>query len=166
MLTTPLQLASATASLSLDGHRQRPQMIYAIQDPKIEILNKRPPQLLTKVNVINPSNWKYIQQSMKAVVHSLYGTARSINRELKYKMAGKTGTAQVHGIKQDEEYDEEKVKKILRDHALFIAYAPVKKPKIAIAIIVENGGHGGSVAAPIARKIIDDYLARDTDNDS
>lgn len=166
LLTTPLQLASATATLSLDGHRQRPQMIYAIQDPKIEILNERPPKLLTKVDVINPLNWKYVQQSMKAVVHSLYGTARSINRDLKYKMAGKTGTAQVHGIKQDEEYDEEKVKKILRDHALFIAYAPVDAPKIAVALIVENGGHGGSVAAPIARKIIDDYLARDTDNDS
>ena len=166
LLTTPLQLASATATLSLDGHRQRPQMIYAIQDPKIEILNERPPKLLTKVDVINPLNWKYVQQSMKAVVHSLYGTARSINRGLKYKMAGKTGTAQVHGIKQDEEYDEEKVKKILRDHALFIAYAPADAPQIAVALIVENGGHGGSVAAPIARKIIDDYLARDTDNDS
>ena len=166
LLTTPLQLASATATLSLDGHHQLPQMIYAIQDPKIEILNKRPPKLLTKVDIINPLNWKYVQQSMKAVVHSLYGTARSINRGLKYKMAGKTGTAQVHGIKQDEEYDETKVKKILRDHALFIAYAPVDAPKIAVALIVENGGHGGSVAAPIARKIIDDYLARDTDNDS
>jgi len=160
LLTTPLQLASATATLAVNGQRQRPQMIYAIQDPKIEILNLRPPKSLDSVEIIKQQNWDYIHLAMKGVVHTLHGTARSINRGLKYKMAGKTGTAQVHGIKQDEEYDEELVKKHLRDHALFIAYAPAKDPKIAIAIIVENGGHGGSVAAPIARKIIDDYLAR------
>lgn len=166
LLTTPLQLASTTATLALNGHRQRPQMIYALQDQKIEILNIRPPKSLEKVEIIEQSHWDYIHQAMKGVIHTLYGTARSINRNLKYKMAGKTGTAQVHGIKQDEEYDEELVKKHLRDHALFIAYAPAEAPKIAIAVIVENGGHGGSVAAPIARKIIDDYLARINKNDS
>lgn len=166
LLTTPIQLASATATLSLNGHHQRPQMIYAVQDPKIEIMNMPPPKSLSKIEIIKQSNWDYVQSAMKGVVHSLYGTARSINRNLKYKIAGKTGTAQVHGIKQDEEYDETKIKKKLRDHALFIAYAPVKAPKIAIAIIVENGGHGGSVAAPIARKIIDDYLERIKKDDS
>lgn len=166
LLTTPLQLATTTASLALNGHRQRPQMIYATQDPKIEILNIRPPKSLEKIEILQQSNWDYVHQAMKGVVHTLYGTARSINRDLKYKMAGKTGTAQVHGIKQDEEYDEATVKKKLRDHALFIAYAPAEAPKIAIAVIVENGGHGGSVAAPIARKIIDDYLERINKNDS
>ena len=166
MLVTPLQLATATAALSLNGKQQRPQMIYAMQDPKIEILNLRPPKALNKIEIIQPRNWNIVQQAMKGVVHSLHGTARGLNRELKYKMAGKTGTAQVFGIKQDEEYDETKVKKKLRDHALFIAYAPFDKPKIAVAIIVENGGHGGSVAAPIARKVIDDYLARTQNTDS
>ncbi len=160
MLTTPLQLAVATATLAINGKRQRPQMIYAKQDPKIEILNLRPPKSLKRIEIKQQKNWDYVHQAMKDVVHSLHGTARSINRNLKYKMAGKTGTAQVHGIKQDEEYDETKIRKKLRDHALFIAYAPADAPKIAIAIIVENGGHGGSVAAPIARKVIDDYLSR------
>ena len=161
MLTTPLQLATATANLALNGIRQRPQMIYAIQDPKIEILNLRPPKSLNPIDIIQQTNWDYIHNAMKGVVHTLHGTARSINRGLKYKIAGKTGTAQVHGIKQDEEYDEEKVAKKLRDHALFIAYAPADEPKIALAIIVENGGHGGSVAAPIARKVIDEYLSKE-----
>jgi len=141
-------------------------MIYAMQDPKIEILNLRPPKALNNIEIIQPDNWDIVQQAMKGVIHSLHGTARSINRDLKYKMAGKTGTAQVFGIKQDEEYDETKVKKKLRDHALFIAYAPFDKPKIAVAIVVENGGHGGSVAAPIARKVIDDYLSRTQNTDS
>jgi len=161
MLTTPLQLATATANLALNGIRQRPQMIYAIQDPKIEILNLRPPKSLDRIEIKQQSNWDYVHNAMKGVVHTLHGTARSINRGLKYKIAGKTGTAQVHGIKQDEEYDEEKIAKKLRDHALFIAYAPADEPKIALAIIVENGGHGGSVAAPIARKVIDEYLSKE-----
>ena len=75
-----------------------------------------------------------------------------------YHIAGKTGTAQVFTVKQDEEYDEEKIDKKMRDHALFIAFAPVEKPRIAVAVIVENGGHGGSVAAPIAKRIMDYHL--------
>ncbi len=166
MLVTPLQLADATATLARDGQAQRPQMIYAIEDPKTKIIKINPPKPLEKITILQQYNWDTIQQAMKSVVHSLHGTARGINRHLKYKMAGKTGTAQVHGIKQDEEYDSKKVRRKLRDHALFIAYAPFKAPKIAIAIIVENGGHGGSVAAPIARKVIDDYLARIKKDDS
>ncbi len=163
MLTTPLQLASATATLAVNGRHQRPQMIYAVEDPKIKILNLKPPKSLANVQILEQRNWDTIHQSMKDVVHSLHGTARSINRNLKYKIAGKTGTAQVQGIKQDEEYDEEKVPKKLRDHALFIAYAPADTPEIALALIVENGGHGGSVAAPIARKVIDAYLNTGTE---
>ncbi|HIL93402.1 MAG TPA: penicillin-binding protein 2, partial [Cycloclasticus sp.] len=71
---------------------------------------------------------------------------------------GKTGTAQVFSVKQDEKYDEENVLEHLKDHALFIAFAPAKDPQLAIAVIVENGGHGGSVAAPIARAIFDQYI--------
>ena len=80
---------------------------------------------------------------------------------MKYKTAGKTGTAQVFGIAQDDEYDEETVIKKLRDHALFISYAPVENPRIAVAVIVENGGHGSSSAAPIARRVMDAYLVGD-----
>jgi len=91
-------------------------------------------------------------------VHNIRGTAKGINKGLNYHIAGKTGTAQVIGIKQDEEYDAELVAKRNRDHALFIAFAPVEDPKIAVAVIVENGEHGSSTAAPVARKIIDAYM--------
>ena len=157
-LITPVQLASSTAALSLKGQRQQPRMVNAIEDPDIAIREVLPPRALQTVSISDESNWDHMVDSMKAVVHSIYGTARSIQHGLKYKMAGKTGTAQVFGIKEDEEYEEEKVAKKLRDHALFIAFAPVENPKIALAIIVENGGHGGSTAAPIARKMIDEYL--------
>jgi penicillin-binding protein 2 len=75
-----------------------------------------------------------------------------------YAIAAKTGTAQVIGMKQGEKYDEAKVKERFRDHALFIAYAPADNPRIAMAILVENGGHGGSTAGPIAREVLDYYL--------
>tara|TARA_R110002095_G_scaffold124984_2_gene108491 strand:- start:1366 stop:1695 length:330 start_codon:yes stop_codon:yes gene_type:complete len=96
---------------------------------------------------------------MEDVVHYRRGTAHKISQGLSYHIAGKTGTAQVVGIKQDEEYDAEMVAKRNRDHALFIAFAPVENPKIAISVIVENGEHGSSIAAPVARKFIDAYMS-------
>ena len=96
---------------------------------------------------------------MSRVVSNIHGTAHKIGIGASYTIAGKTGTAQVFGIKQDEKYESDKIAKKLRDHALFIAFAPVENPRIAVAVIVENGGHGGSAAGPIARKIMDAYLA-------
>ena len=87
------------------------------------------------------------------------GTAAFIGKNINYKIAAKTGTAQVFGLKKGEVYDDEKIPAHLKDHALFIAYAPVKNPKISLAIVVENGGHGGSTAGPIAKKIFDYYLS-------
>ncbi len=103
-----------------------------------------------------------IQQAMAHVLESPRGTAKRIRTD-KYRIAGKTGTAQVFSVKQDEEYDEDKIPEKMRDHALFIAYAPIEDPQIAIAVIVEHGGHGGSVAAPIARQIMDAYLLDNKD---
>jgi penicillin-binding protein 2 len=100
---------------------------------------------------------------MKGVVHSTKGTATSINRGLNYTMAGKTGTAQVVSISADEDYDKSKLNKRQWDHALFIAFAPFEDPQIAVGIIVENGEHGSSAAAPIARAVIDGYLNADSD---
>ena len=110
------------------------------------------------VPVLNRANWDYIIRAMTQVVHSPKGTARRIGQGAKYKIAGKTGTAQVFGIKQDEEYVEEDIAKKLRDHALFVGFAPVENSRIAVAVVVENGGSGGAVAAPIARKVMDYYL--------
>ena len=113
---------------------------------------------LPEVNVNNAAHWAAIEQAMINVVHAPNGTARRTGLDAQYQFAGKTGTAQVFGIGQDEEYDKDTVPKHLQDHALFIAYAPAKAPVIAIAVIVENGGSGSSAAAPVARKILDAYL--------
>jgi len=158
MLSTPLQLASITATLSRYGKRMKPLLLHSIQDPKDKSLQLIQPQTLPSVHMIDSSHWGTVLRAMKRVVHSARGTARGISHGLTYQMAGKTGTAQVFGIKEGERYEESEIKKKLHDHALFIAYAPIKEPKIAVAIIVENGGGGGSVAAPIARKVIDYYL--------
>ena len=156
-LTTPLQLAMATARLATRGHRVIPRLVKAIQPSEDTDAIEMPVQKLEPIKGIKAEHWEYITQSMKHVVHAIKGTAhRILSKE--YTIAGKTGTAQVFGIKQDEEYDEETVKEKLRDHALFISFAPVKNPTIIIAVIVENGGHGSSVAAPIARKVMDYYF--------
>ncbi|MEO1884598.1 MAG: penicillin-binding transpeptidase domain-containing protein, partial [Methylococcales bacterium] len=99
------------------------------------------------------------------VVHTPKGTAYKLSQNINYKIAGKTGTAQVFTVKQKEKYDAEKLKEKLLDHALFIAFAPANAPKIAVAVIVENGGHGGTAAAPIAKKIITQYLKKTSHND-
>ena len=157
-LVTPLQLANAIAALSLKGKRYRPRLVRSIKDNNTEELLETRVEIAGQYQLGKESNWKHIQNSMINVVHGLRGTAARINRGLKYKMAGKTGTSQVFGIAQDEEYDAETIAKNLRDHGLFISYAPAGKPRIAVAVIVENGGHGSSSAAPIARKVMDAYL--------
>ena len=86
------------------------------------------------------------------------GTAASVGANASYSIAAKTGTAQVIGIKQNAKYNADAIDERHRDHELFIAYAPAEDPTIALAVIVENGGHGGSVAGPIARKVMDYYL--------
>lgn len=163
MLTTPLQLASFTATLSKMGQGYQPHLLDNVIDPETRIKTSQQPVALQAVPRVNDENWKTVISAMQKVVHGIHGTARSINRNIAYKAAGKTGTAQVFSIKQDEEYVEEDIKKKLRDHALFIGFAPVDDPQIAVAVIVENGGSGGAVAAPIARKVMDQYLLQGTE---
>ncbi len=158
MLTTPLQLAHITATLSRRGQRKQPRMLYAIETPDSSRFDIIPAAAINPPATASEDHWDIIIQAMKQVVHGVHGTARRISRKLPYTIAGKTGTAQVFGIKQDEEYIEEEISKKLRDHALFIGFAPVDDPQIAIAVIVENGGSGGAIAAPIARKVMDQYL--------
>lgn len=110
------------------------------------------------ITISDKKNWQLIFDAMESVVHHPQGTAHIISPGAKYRIAGKTGTAQVLGIKQDERYDAEKINERHRDHALFVGFAPVGDPQIAIAVIVENGGGGGSTAAPVARKVMDSYL--------
>ncbi len=159
-LTSPLQLATATAVLANDGKLLRPRLAHSIEDGLSKERTVFQPVTVSQVPIKNHENWNYIIESMKRVIHSSRGTARSISVGLPYKIAGKTGTAQVFGIKQDETYIKEEIEIHLRDHALFIAFAPIKNPQIAISVIVENGGGGGAVAAPIARKVLDEYILR------
>ncbi len=163
MLTTPLQLANATAAISMRGERYKPRMVYGVQDEQNSpvIVTKIKP--LKAVPINDEKNWQMVLKAMKNVVHGLHGTARGIKYNLKYTLAGKTGTAQVFGIAQDAEYNKDEIAKKLRDHALFIGFAPFDDPKIAVALIVENGGSGGAVAAPIVRKVMDQYLLNMTE---
>ncbi|HHH43744.1 MAG TPA: penicillin-binding protein 2, partial [Gammaproteobacteria bacterium] len=105
-------------------------------------------------------NWDTVIHGMHEVVQGRRGTARKVGKGAKYQFAGKTGTAQVFGLKEEEKYDAEKLAEKLRDHSLFIAFAPLEKPRIAVAVVVENGGSGSAVAAPIARIVMDQYLLK------
>jgi len=156
-LTTPIQLANATATLASLGVHRIPRVVKQITNitqSEIEVPEQPEP---TQIPIVKQKNWEDMVYAMTQVVDGIRGTARRI-RTKEYQIAAKTGTAQVFTVKQDEEYDEETVSDKMRDHALFIAFAPVENPQIAVAVIVEHGGHGGSVAAPIARTIMDHYL--------
>ncbi|MCP4288405.1 MAG: penicillin-binding protein 2 [Gammaproteobacteria bacterium] len=155
-LTTPLQLAHATATLAARGVEHSPRVVQSITSDYAPV-NPFNTGKSRSLQQNDPRNWSEVIASMTQVIEGRRGTARSLKNE-NYRIAGKTGTAQVFTVKQDEEYDEEKVSKKNRDHALFIAFAPVEEPRIAVAVIVENGGHGGSTAAPIAKRIMDFYL--------
>lgn len=152
MTATPLQLAVATATVATRGVRREPRMVESIDDQPLPL---PPPAHTVKVP---EALWDVIFDGMQEVVHGERGTAKTMGRTLTYHMAGKTGTAQVVGYAQGIKYDASQVAKRRRDHALFIAFAPVEDPQIAIAVLVENGEHGASTAAPIARKVIDTYL--------
>ena len=152
MLSTPLQLAVMTARIASKGKIIEPRLVKSVGG--IDLV----PAKTKQVKEIDPKYWDYIHDSMRGVVHSARGTATSINRGLTYTMAGKTGTAQVVSISADDAYDKSKLNKRQWDHALFIAFAPFDDPQIAVGLIVENGEHGSSAAAPIARSVIDAYL--------
>ena len=157
-LTMPLQLANSIAAFSARGQRFRPRLVKSIEKVHEQRLIDMPSEVMGLYQIQKETNWAHIHNAMVNVVHGLRGTARRISQGIQYQVAGKTGTAQVFEVAQDEEYDEETVPEKLRDHALFISYAPAENPQIAVAVIVENGGHGSSVAAPIARRIMDAYL--------
>jgi len=158
VLVTPLQLAAAMAGIANRGLRPQPRLVQAVEDPATKVRTPLAPSPQQPSGAYTPEQFEIMVHNLTDVVHGEGGTARGIGWNAPYKIAGKTGTAQVKGVGQAESYSEVRTAEHLRDHALFIAFAPVDDPKIAIAVIVENGGHGGAVAAPIARKIMDQYL--------
>ncbi|WJW75931.1 penicillin-binding protein 2 [Thiohalobacter sp. IOR34] len=157
-LATPLQLAVATAALGSYGKLYRPHVVRALQPPadgSLQPVHLDPPR---QIPIHERHNWETAIDAMIEVVHGRRGTARRIGQGIDYRIAGKTGTAQVFGLAQEEKYDAEKIAKRLHDHALFVAFAPADEPRLAVAVVVENGGSGAAVAAPIARRIFDAYF--------
>ena len=155
-LVTPMQLAQATAILANNGVAMKPHLVSKIE----KAITGQPlvitPFIQDKIE-INAENLEIVKRGMVNVTLP-GGTAASIGANAPYSIAAKTGTAQVVGIRQNEKYNASSIDERHRDHALFIAYAPAENPTIALAVIVENGGHGGSAAGPIARKVMDYYL--------
>jgi len=158
MLMTPLQLAYATATVAARGERYRPMLLRAQYDPVSGTMEYREPEAQPPVAVSDPRQWDLVIDAMRDVFHGPRGTARAVARDAPFMMAGKSGTAQVFTVGQDQRYEDLDVAERMRDHALFIAFAPLEDPQIAIAVIVENGESGSRVAAPIARQVMEAYL--------
>ena len=120
--------------------------------------NLYPPEHLEDVQVENDLHWDTVIGAMHDVMQGARGTARAAGANAEYQMAGKSGTAQVFSVAQEDEYDEEEIELRVRDHALFVSFAPLEDPRIAVALIVENGSSGSRIAAPIARAVMDRFL--------
>lgn len=155
-LVTPMQLAQATAVLANNGVAMKPHLVSAIQKRNGAETHMMPISKIDEIS-LDLNNIEIVKAGMMGVTQP-GGTAASVGAGSSYNIAAKTGTAQVVGIKQGAKYNAGSLDERHRDHALFIAYAPAEDPKIAVAVIVENGGHGGSAAGPIARKVMDYYL--------
>ncbi|HEY6043757.1 MAG TPA: penicillin-binding protein 2 [Nitrosospira sp.] len=155
-LATPLQLAFATAILAGNGTAYRPHLVKKVLDNNNEVVREIVTQPLYTLN-LNAANLATVRNALIDVTRP-GGTAAAAGAGAAYTFAGKTGTSQVVGMKQGEKYIESKIQERHRDHALFVAYAPAESPKIALSVLVENGGHGGSTAAPIARLVMDYFL--------
>jgi penicillin-binding protein 2 len=155
-LVTPLQLAYATAVLANDGVGHRPHLVKHAPQASDTPADRQETSIDINLK-LKPEHLNLVKRAMTAVTLP-GGTAAYAGSGASYSFAGKTGTAQVIGIKQGEKYVEKDVDERHRDHAWFIAFAPADKPRIALAVLAENAGHGGSVSAPIARKVIDYYL--------
>jgi penicillin-binding protein 2 len=163
---TPLQLASATAMLANRGEPVRPHLVRP-RDAEREDQARADGDAGGAAPAVEPlelqraTDWAFVIDAMVGVTEGDNGTARAVGFNSPHTIAGKTGTAQVFGLGQDEEYDADEIAAHLRDHALFIAFAPAEQPRIAVAVLVENGGSGSSTAAPIARKLIDAWLGQE-----
>ncbi len=155
-LATPLQLAVATMIIANNGKVYLPHLVKQIQNSQTGEIENIPAKLLNTLN-LKPQHLDIVKSALVDVTRP-GGTAAKASINAAYTFAGKTGTSQVIGIKQGERYNEKSINERHRDHAMFIAYAPAEDPKIALAVLVENTGTGGSTAAPIARQVFDYFL--------
>ena len=167
MLATPVQLAVATATLVNRGERPVPRLVQSagsrLSRGELDVL-PGPTVVSELVDQVNDDDWREVLDSLEEAVHGQWGTAKAAAEGVSYRFAGKTGTAQVIGIAQDAEYDEEAIAERQRDHALFVGYAPLPDPQVVVAVVVENGGSGSTSAAPIAREVFDWVISRNHRN--
>jgi penicillin-binding protein 2 len=150
-LLSPIQLAVMASTLAGKGKLIRPKFVSRLGDEQLE------PEVVAD-REFDPAHWNSIFEAMQEVLHGARGSARRAAQGAEYRMAGKSGTAQAVGIAQGAKYDSAALDERHRDHALFIAFAPAEAPRIAVAVVVENGEGGSSQAAPVARKMMDAYL--------
>jgi penicillin-binding protein 2 len=158
MTSTPLQLAHMTAILATRGKNFEPRLVRAMRDPRTQRMTELTPAPLPPLQAASAEHWDLIIDGMRAVMEG--GTATRSAAGAPYSIAGKTGTAQVFSVAQNARYNESAIAERLRDHAWFVAFAPIEAPRIAIAVLVENGRSGSGTAAPIARTVMDAYLLR------
>jgi penicillin-binding protein 2 len=153
MQATPLQLAQVTSLIASHGKWIRPHLAKTIENqPPVD------PNPVPDIQLKDSSNWRRITQGMEAVVHAARGTAHKMGATASYRIAGKSGTAQVVAIRQNERYNSAALKERHRDHALFVGFAPADNPQIAISVMVENGESGSGVAAPVLKQVADAWL--------
>ena len=152
---TPLQMAQAMATLANNGVMYRPHLVDYVENIRTGERARIEPKLVRTIP-LKPENLEVVKHALAGV--NIEGTGARAFAGAEYTSAGKTGTAQVVALKPHEKYDEKRVTERHRDHALFVAFAPLENPKIALAVVVENAGFGAAAAAPIARKVLDYYL--------
>jgi penicillin-binding protein 2 len=156
LTVTPLELAHYASVVATRGHVWRPRLVSAYRDPGSGQMRHIAPMAEPDVSGVSAEDWQRVVHGMIGVTQR--GTAAAIGAHAPYVFAGKTGTAQVFTVARNEKYNAAKINERLRDHSWFIAFAPADAPRIALAVLEENGGAGASAAAPIARKVLDAYL--------
>ena len=156
LTVTPLQLAHYASIIATRGKIWKPRLVAAYRDPHTGQMQHVAAQSEGEVSGVSAEDWDRVVHGMIGVTQR--GTAAAIGAHAPYTFAGKTGTAQVFTVAQNERYNASAINERLRDHSWFIAFAPADAPRIAIAVLQENGGAGASAAAPIARKVLDAYL--------
>ena len=160
-VVTPIQLAVALSTLSNGGTRFTPRLLYAAKSAGNQRAVRVKPAPAMQVPVVSVENWNAVREGMRRVIHGVRGTARALLPLNGYQMAGKSGTAQVVEQQQEEPPEKTEVAQHLRDHALFIAFAPVDHPAIVVAAVVEHGGGGSRQAAPVVKAVTEAWLAQE-----
>jgi penicillin-binding protein 2 len=157
-VVTPVQLANALAALVNGGTLYEPRLVYAVKPAGAEKAQRIMAPVERQIPVVDPEDWRAVLDGMERVVNGAHGTARGISKDAHFRIGGKSGTAQVYQLAEDKKPNPNEVAAHLRDHAWFIAFAPVEAPRIAVAVVLEHGGGGSSAASPVARQVLDAWL--------